>query len=142
MLHVVSARNPVLPEGYDAVVRDMKKAYDVVVVRRKYDRDISERWFGVTSVEASVVRDSSGLHGVRISKVVEVGEVEYLPECVLAPQLRSTSYRSKSPQNRTVREVKCPLQLFPSVVLSLTMSQLCCLRNGWSYLMTPILKSP
>ena len=35
--------NCVLPERYNAVVQQLKKAYDVVVVRRKDARDTSER---------------------------------------------------------------------------------------------------
>ena len=45
----------VLPEGYEATLVDLRKAYDAVVVRRKEARDTSERWFGVRSVESSEV---------------------------------------------------------------------------------------
>ena len=62
--------------GYGAVVNDLKKAYDVVVIHREDARDISERWFGVASVESSVVGESSVQQCVRISNVVEVGEVD------------------------------------------------------------------
>ena len=65
----------ILPEGYTAVVAHLKRAYDVVV-RWKDARDTSERWFGVASVESSVVGESSGQQVVRISNVVEVGQVE------------------------------------------------------------------
>ena len=66
----------ILPEGYATVVVDLKRAYDVVVVRLKDARDTSERRFGVASVESSAVGESSGQQAVRISNVVEVGEVE------------------------------------------------------------------
>ena len=56
----------ILPEGYAAVVVDLKMAYDVVVVRRNDARDTSERWFGVASVESSVGGESSGQQAVRI----------------------------------------------------------------------------
>ena len=87
----------VSPEGYAAIVADLKKAYDVVVVRRKDARDTSERWFGVASVASSAVGESSGPQGVRISNVVEVGQVEYLPQSVSAMQVPSTSFAVKSP---------------------------------------------
>ena len=59
------------PEVYATVVAHLKRACDVVVVRRKDARDTSEQqWFGVTSVE------SSGQQAVRISNAVEVGQVE------------------------------------------------------------------
>ena len=72
----------VLPEGYEATLVDLRKAYDAVVVRRKEARDTSERWFGVRSVESSEVGEPSCRAGVRISNVVEVGQVEYLSGCV------------------------------------------------------------
>ena len=68
----------VLPEGYEATLANLKKAYDDVVVRRKEAWDTSERWFGVRSVESSEVGEPSFRAGVRISSVVEVGQVEYL----------------------------------------------------------------
>ena len=62
--------NLILPEGYGVVVDDLKKAYDVVVARQKNARDTSERWFGVASVESSVVRESSGQQGVFESPIL------------------------------------------------------------------------
>ena len=85
--------NIILPEGYRAVVDDVKKAYNVVVLRRKDARDTSERWFGV----ASVVGESSGQQAVRISNIVEVGEVEYLPQSVSTMQMPSTDCGTTSP---------------------------------------------
>ena len=88
------------PEGYATVISDLKRlkgAYDVVVVRRKDARDTSERWFGVASVASSVVGESSGQQAIRISNVVEVGQVEYLPQSVSAIQVPSTSFAIKSP---------------------------------------------
>ena len=85
-----------LPEGYAAVVADLKKSYDVVVVRQKDARDTFERWFGVASVESSVFGESSGQQAVRISNVVEVGQVECLPQSVSTIHLSSTSFGVKS----------------------------------------------
>ena len=66
----------VLPEGCEATLVDIRKAYNVVVVRPKEARDTSERWFGVRNVESSEVGEPSCRAGVRISSVVEVGQVE------------------------------------------------------------------
>ena len=89
----------VLPDGYEATLVDLKKAYDVVVVRRKEARDTSERWFGVRSVESSEVGEPSCRAGVRISNVVEDGQVEYLSGCVPARDqpCSSTTVSSRSP---------------------------------------------
>ena len=83
-------------ERYAAVVSDLRKAYDAVVVRRKEARDTSERWFGVASVASSAVGELSGQQAVRLSNVVEVGQVEYLPQSVSAMQVPSTSFAIKS----------------------------------------------
>ena len=85
-----------LPEGYEATLVDLKKAYDVVVVRRKEARDTSKRWFGVRSVESSEVGEPSCRAGVRISNVVEVGQVEYLSGSVPARD-QPCSSSTKSP---------------------------------------------
>ena len=87
----------ILAEGYAAVVADLKRAYDLVVVRLKDARDTSERRFVVASLESSVVGESSGQQTVRISNVVEVGQVEYLPQSVSTRQAPSTSFGTKSP---------------------------------------------
>ena len=94
--------------GYAAVVSDLKRPYDVVVVRRKYALDTSERWFGVASVASSAVRESSGPQAVRISNVVEVGQVEYLPLSVSAIQVLSTSFAVKSPGKRKQKKSETP----------------------------------
>ena len=85
------------PEGYAAVFADSKRAYDVVVVRWKDARDTSERWFGVASVASFVVGESSGQQAVCISNVVEVGQVENLPQSVSSVPVPSTSFGIKSP---------------------------------------------
>ena len=101
--------NRILPEGYDAVVQDLKKAYDVFVVCQKDARDTSERWFGVAGVESSVVRESSGQQGVRISNIVEVGEVECLPESMPVPLIPSTSFSARSPAKWKRKRSETPI---------------------------------
>ena len=95
-------------EGYAAVVSNLKMACDVVVVRRKDARDTSERWFGVGSVASSAAGESSGQQAVRISNVVEVGQVEYLPQSVSATQVPSTSFAVKSPGKGKQRKSETP----------------------------------
>ena len=99
------------PEGYAAVVSDLKGAYDVVVVRRKDARDTSERWFCVASVASSVVGESSGQQAVRISNVVEVGQVEYLPQSVSAIQVPSTGFAIKSPGKGKQKKSETPAKI-------------------------------
>ena len=105
---VYDPRAVICPEGYAAVVSDLRKAYDVVVVRRKEAWDTSEWWFGVASVASSAVGESSGQQAVRISNVVEVGQVEYLPQSVSAIQLPSTSFAVKSPRKGKQKKGETP----------------------------------
>ena len=53
-----------------------------------------------SSIEFSVVGESLGQHSVRISNIVGVGEVEYLPESVPVAQTPSTIYSAKSPAKK------------------------------------------
>ena len=89
----------VRPDSYEATLVDLRKAYDVVVVRRKEARDTSEGWFGVRSVESSEVGEPSCRAGVRISNVVEVGQVEYFPGSIPARDqpCSSTTFSPRSP---------------------------------------------
>ena len=101
----------ICPEGYAAVVSDLRKAYDLVVVRRKEARDTSERWFAVASVASSAVGESSGQQAVRISNVVEVDQVEYLPQSVSAIQVPSTSFAVKSPGKGKQKKSEMPAKI-------------------------------
>ena len=98
--------NCVVPGGHGAVVRNLKKLCDVAVVRSKYARNTSEKEFGVSSVESSVMGESSGHHGVGISNVVEIGDVEFLPESVPALDRPCSSGRvlKRSPGKRKHRK--------------------------------------
>ena len=109
--------------GISMLLSAVNVAYDVVVVRRKEARDTSERWFGVASVASSAVGESSGQQAVRISNVVEVGQVEYLPQSVSAIQVPSTSFAIKSPGKGKQKKVRRPPNLQSSVVSNSTMSQ-------------------
>ena len=97
--------NVMLPNRYAAVVADFKNAYDVGVIRRKNNRDTSECWFGVASVESSVVGKSSAQQGVRISNIVEV---EYLPQSISTTQMPSTSWSAKGPGKGKRRKDETP----------------------------------
>ena len=98
-------------EGYAAIVSDLKRAYDVVVVRRKDARDTSERWSGVGNVASSAVGESSVQQAVRISNVVEVGQVEYLPQSVSATQVPSTSFAVKGPGEGKQKKSETPAKI-------------------------------
>ena len=62
----------------------------------------------MTSVESSVVGESSAQQAVRISNVVEVGEVEYLPQSVSAMEAPSTSFAVKNPGKGKQKKSETP----------------------------------
>ena len=83
------------------------------MVHRKDTQDTSERWFGVTSVASSVVEESSGQQGVRISNVVKVGGRDYLTESVPAPQILSTRHSAKNPAKGKRKRSVTPVSVAP-----------------------------
>ena len=117
----------VLSEVYEAIVFDLKKAFDDVDVRRKNARDTSERWFGVRSVESSEVGEPSCWIGVRILDVVEAGQIQYLSESILAPDqpcISSTTKPCKARERENEKELRHPPPLLhPSGYLKLMMNQ-------------------
>ena len=129
----------ILPEGYTAVVVDLKRAYDVVVIRRKGARDTSERWYGVASVESSVVEESSGQQAVRISNVVESVRWNFCPSLFIPCKYPVRDSVSKALERVNRRRVRRPPKLQSSAALSLTMSRWCCPRGVEFVLMTSIL---
>ena len=98
----------ILPEGYAAVVVDLKRTYDGFVFHRKDARDSSERCFGVASVESSVAGESSGQQAVRLSNVVEIGEEDYLPQSVSTMQTPLDKFRCQNPRKRKKKKSETP----------------------------------
>ena len=60
-------------------------------------QDTSDKWFSLKSAEFSVVGECSTHHSVRNSDVVKVGQLEYLPVSVRAPEVPSKSHDTRSP---------------------------------------------
>ena len=68
--------------GVDAgpVIADLKLCREKIVSRRRAVKDIRERWFGVETAASSPVGETAPRTTVRISHVVEVGDVHYVEE--------------------------------------------------------------
>ena len=62
------------------VVADLKSCGEKVTSQRKAMKDILERWFSAETVDSSAVGESAPRTTVRISDVVEVGDVQYVAE--------------------------------------------------------------
>ena len=85
------------------VIADLKPCSEKNVSWRKAMKDTRERWFSAETVVSSVVGESAPRTTVRISDVVEVGDVQYVAEhekLSLPCCSRSASSRGKSKKRR------------------------------------------
>ena len=62
------------------VIIDLKSCREKIFSQRKAVKDTRERWFSAETVASSVVGESARRTTVRISDVVEVGDVQYVAE--------------------------------------------------------------
>ena len=78
-----SARfNPWGAIGVEAspVIADLKSCREKILSRRKAMKDTRERWFSAETVASSAVGETASRTSVRISDVIEVGDVQYVAE--------------------------------------------------------------
>ena len=66
--------------GAGPVIADLKSCLENILLWRKTVQDTRERWFGSESVAMSVVGDAAPRTTVRMSGVVELGEIQYIEE--------------------------------------------------------------
>ena len=71
------------------IIADLKSCFEEVVERRRVVKDTIEQWYRLGAVRPSS-GESSSQCGVRISTVVEEGQVEYVP--VAAPSRKVASH--------------------------------------------------
>ena len=62
------------------VIADLKSCPEKTVSRRKAVKDTRELWFSAETVASSAVGETAPRTTVRISDVVEVGDVQYVAE--------------------------------------------------------------
>ena len=62
------------------VITDLKSCREKILSQRKAVKDTRERWFSAETVASSAVDESAPGTTVRISDVVEVGDVQYVAE--------------------------------------------------------------
>ena len=62
------------------MVAYIKSCREKVVLRRKAVKDTRERWFGAETIASSAVGEGEPRTTVRISVVVEVGDVQNIEE--------------------------------------------------------------
>ena len=62
------------------MIADLKSCRKEVVLRKKAVKDTRKRWFGAESAASSTVGEATPRKIVRISDVVEVGDVQYIKQ--------------------------------------------------------------
>ena len=62
------------------IIADLKSCREKILSQRKAVKDTRERWFSAETVASSAVGESAPRTTVRISDVVEVGDVQYVAE--------------------------------------------------------------
>ena len=83
----------VASESSARIISDLKTCFEKVLERRRVMKDTSEQWYRLGAVRPSS-GESTSQCGVRISTVVEEGQVDYVP--VAAPSRKSSGHRRES----------------------------------------------
>ena len=83
-------------ESSTRIIADLKTCFEKAVERRRVVKDTSEQWYRLGAVRP-LAGESSSQYGVRISTVVEEGQVDYVPVAALSRKVASQSRRLASP---------------------------------------------
>ena len=77
-------------------ISDLKTCFEKALERRRVIKDTSEQWYRLGAVRPSS-GESSSQYGLRISTVVEEGQVDYVPVAAPSRKVASQSRRLTSP---------------------------------------------
>ena len=83
-------------ESSARICADLKTCFEKAVERRRVVKDTSEQWYRLGAVRP-LSGESSSQYGVRISTVVEEGQVDYVPVAAPPHKVASHSRRLSSP---------------------------------------------
>ena len=90
------------PGPHARIISDLKTCFEKALERRRLVKDTGEQWYCLGAVRPSSC-ESSSQYGVRISTVVEDGQVDYVP--VAAPPRKVASHsRRLTPQEKGKRK--------------------------------------
>ena len=78
------------------IVSDLKTGFEKALERRRVVKDTSEQWYRLGALRPPS-GESSSQYGVRISTVVEEGQVDYMPVAAPSRKVASQSRRLTSP---------------------------------------------
>ena len=83
-------------ESSARIISDLKTCFEKALERRRLVKDTNEQWYCLGAVRPSS-GESSSQYGVRISNVVEEGQVDYVPVAASSRKVASQSRRLTSP---------------------------------------------
>ena len=97
-------------ESSARIVSDLKTCFEKVLERRRMMKDTSEQWYRLGAVRPSS-GESSSQSGVRISTVVEEGQVDYVPVAAPSHEVASHIRRLSSPGKGKKKVSHSPVQV-------------------------------
>ena len=92
------------------IIADLKSCFKKVVERRRVVKDTSEQWYRLGAVRPSS-GESTSQCGVRISTVVEEGQVEYVPVAAPSRKVASHSRGLSSPEKGKKKVSPSPVKV-------------------------------
>ena len=97
-------------ESSARIISDLKTCFEKVLERRRVVKDTSEQWYRLGAVQPSS-GESSSQYGVRISTVVEEGQVDYVPVAAPSRKAFSQSRGLSSPGKGKKKVSHSPVQV-------------------------------
>ena len=93
------------------IIADLKRCFEKALDCRRVVKDTSEQWYALGAVRSSS-GESSSQYGVRISTVVEEGQVDFMPVAApsrkVAGHSRHLSFPGKGKKKVSRSPVKLP----------------------------------
>ena len=96
-------------ESSARIISDLKTCFEKVLERRRMVKDTSEQWYRLGAVRPS--SGESSQYDVRISTVVEEGQVDYVPVAAPSHIVASHSRRLSSPGKGKKKVSHSPVQV-------------------------------
>ena len=97
-------------ESSARIISDLKTCFEKALERRRVVNDTSEQWYRLGAVRPSS-GESSSQYGVRISTVVEEGQVDYVPVAAPPRKVASHSRHLTSPGKGKKKVSHSPVKL-------------------------------
>ena len=97
-------------ESSARIISDLKTCFEKVLERRRMVKDTSEQWYRLGAVRPSS-GESPSQYGVRISTVVEEGQVDYVPVAAPSHKVASHSRRLSYPGKGKKKVSHSPVQV-------------------------------